>query len=485
MLSRPDARVVARDPSLPALARLLDPEFMLRLLERERPELGASEARCTYVRYKPGTRILAGFEVRDASGASLPVSAWGVCAADRPKLFKALGRAAAPGRSSGAEPGSPASPDPLLVSGGDLLVTFYPHDRRLLALSKLSRSGFLGEFLSDRGGRGGARTMGRPKLEILSYKPERRVVVKVTPFCGMSSTDESERRSWPSGTAAPGASDPLVLRLYTPGRFRTAFRGFRAFARRSEDPGVLPSADAFRLPSLLARSRSRHILVLDWVEGDPIADERWEEEGPGRGTLLAGAVGRGLADLHDQEAPGLRVRGTASVSSSLRHAARGVGAVSPGRTARRARLVARDLVRHLEGPPPCAFEKAPLHGDFHPDQLVISSRGRLGLLDLDRSHLGERVEDLATFMAHLERRALEGALSSSRLALLESALLAGYEASAGPVNPTRYVLHRGAALLRLAPQPFRDRTRNWHRVTRRLVSRAVELLHTLPRRGHP
>src|SRR5215813_8303187 len=52
MLSAPDADLVRRDPDLPGLSIVLDPEAMVAALHPFLP--GVTIARMTYVRYKPG-----------------------------------------------------------------------------------------------------------------------------------------------------------------------------------------------------------------------------------------------------------------------------------------------------------------------------------------------------------------------------------------------------------------------------------------------
>ena len=64
MLSPAERGLVARDPGLPGLGRLLDPGDFLDALRQALPACDVASARLDYLRYKPGTNLLAGYLAR-------------------------------------------------------------------------------------------------------------------------------------------------------------------------------------------------------------------------------------------------------------------------------------------------------------------------------------------------------------------------------------------------------------------------------------
>jgi hypothetical protein len=98
------------------------------------------------------------------------------------------------------------------------------------------------------------------------------------------------------------------------------------------------------------------------------------------------------------------------------------------------------------------------------------------MLDFDEAVRGDPALDLGTFMAHLHRDALRGAVPTGRLEAIRSVLLAGYRSAGAPPAPGRVHLYTAVALLRLAPDPFRAREAGWPERTEALLDRAEEEL---------
>ena len=68
MLCQADANLVGRDPGLPGLAMILDPDAFLETLQGLYPDAGVTAAEPSYVRYKPTTSCLVGYRVSCAAG---------------------------------------------------------------------------------------------------------------------------------------------------------------------------------------------------------------------------------------------------------------------------------------------------------------------------------------------------------------------------------------------------------------------------------
>lgn len=72
----------------------------------------------------------------------------------------------------------------------------------------------------------------------------------------------------------------------------------------------------------------------------------------------------------------------------------------------------------------------PIHGSPHMGQWLID-KDKLGLVDFDRTSLGERELDVATFIAEMD---FEKPLRATREALIEN-FVSGYQKISGPLNP--------------------------------------------------
>ena len=65
MLSSADAELAARDPEVPGLATLLDPEALTDRLHRSLGRADFEVGPVQYVKYQPGKNCLAGYELRN------------------------------------------------------------------------------------------------------------------------------------------------------------------------------------------------------------------------------------------------------------------------------------------------------------------------------------------------------------------------------------------------------------------------------------
>ena len=107
-----------------------------------------------------------------------------------------------------------------------------------------------------------------------------------------------------------------------------------------------------------------------------------------------------------------------------------------------------------------------VHGDLYDAQVLVDRDGVSGLLDLDDAGRGRRVDDLATFLGHLE------ALAESVPA--RGTAIDGYAGRVRPafdaaVGPAALAASTAAVLVGLATGPFRVQQRGWaSRVERRV-----------------
>lgn len=270
------------DPRVPGVASIADGAVLAELLAAAGEEL----LERGYLRYKPGTSLVAG--LRLASG---PAFAYAVSAAARPKLTKLLERAprGAVLVSSAAEP---------------LLIARPAADRDLPALADPSR------LVSAVGRRVETWTT-------LTYKPQRRWV---------GCPDDDPQRPGP------------VLRAYRPRELPAISAAWR-LAERIGATGI----DA-RLPTMRKVSARRGLTAVGWLPGTPL-DHLSTETGAQLPTSVLAEVGMALAQAHsslarpsggaavDVTQPRMALRELAEVLPELRRRAesllRGIEARAP------------------------------------------------------------------------------------------------------------------------------------------------------------
>ncbi|HSK10256.1 MAG TPA: phosphotransferase [Vicinamibacterales bacterium] len=327
----------------------------------------------------------------------------------------------------------------IVVEGG-LVVGVFPHDRALPSLAPLWDPAVSGRVLSKL-------FPGRPsvrgaRLTVIAYKPGRR--------CVMALRED-----------AAGAA---VLKAYTGAGFGHAGAGARAFR----------SAAPLGVASVAGRSRRHRLLAFQWMPGENLSG--LVARGCADEECLA-RVGAALAALHAQRGDGLRP-GVAAVGDDLAAVARGVGRVCPQWAEHGARLAARLSARLQRW-----SGMVPLHGDFYPGQVLVTS-DVINVVDLDRAGLGDPRVDLASFLGRLEWDALDGRLDAGTARGLGDAFLGGYEEATGRSLRGGLEPFVAAALLRLAPHPFRMRHPDWPARVAAVLGRSEALLGRAPR-GRP
>lgn len=381
------------------------------------------QAKLMYLRYKPLTNCLVSY-LLELNGAPHFVHATAHRADETAKMSKAL-------KTYGDE-----SLHPPVILPDQIVVRFFPTDRKLKALSRVTDALHRAELLK--------RALPKfPELwdadiDILRYKPERRLVARLR---------------------APGGQQAL-LKLYHDGDVERAAAGARAFS----------SGARFRTARLLGALDDQHLFVWSWLDARPF--DACLHEAP-EGTAQVGAA---LAALHQGDAPtssdmsGLHAVSRTEEAKPLHAAANAVAFLLPA-LADRAQKLAGALAAALAAAPAL---RRPVHGDFSADQVLLDEHG-VSIIDFDAAAQGDPAWDLGTFAAQLERNALRGDLPWSSVTHSLDALHAGYEAASGML-PARVELYTAAGLLRLAPHAFRSRAADWPEQTEALLERAEALL---------
>ena len=424
MLTPDDADLARRDPSLPGLTLLLDQEeFTSRL--RTSPFTGdLSGAKTTYVRYKPGTSCLVAYRVA-VDGSEVDVYAKAYEKGELAKIRKLHSRA---GRSDPSRPLTAVWEDRAIV------VSFFPSDSSIRSLDRLAdaharRRLFQKVFPTQP-------DFWDAAVKRVTYKPERRYVARLLADYG------------------PDAA----LKCYTAVGYEAAKRGAEAFQ----------SCGSTHLPRRLGKSNRHRMLAFEWLPGRLLSD--LIVEGASSLECIAG-VGVGLATLHAQQPSRLRRQTREMEVASLHAVVAGLVQLCPF-LAGRVNHVANRLVRILADRPP---GDRPIHGDFYASQVLIDSNST-SIIDFDEAVYADPLQDLGTFLAHLEHDAISGQLPPSRIPRIKESLLDGYRSVKGSSSPFDIELFTAIALLRLAPQPFREREKNWAVRTDEIIDRVEALV---------
>lgn len=415
MLSADDRRLVARDPAIPGLATVLDDQALaaraVPLLQQRRVEA----CTITYVRYKPATSCLVGFQLC-VDGATMRGHAKAHRHDDQDKAHK-LPTAMPPGL--GAATGDARGAVERVAIDDDLVtIVLLPLDRALPTVRHLAddeqRHDTLRRALPDPL----AATV--QELVPLSYKPNRRLVVRVDsrdgPIAVLRCLDETD---YPNAVTA--AATPWTVAT----------------------------------PDLLGHDASRRLIATSWLPADhSMADVPTDAHA--RWALL----GHTVACLHQTRSGHLPHTTPRQRGKQVMQTVDAVRAVHPG-IADHVHALARALATDIAALP---HRPVALHGDLSPDQVLVAG-DQLSIIDFDAARQGDPADDLGSIAADMIATAIRRGARRDAVDDPFAALLAAYGTDVG----NHVGLFVAANLLTRATEPFRHRWEGWTDATERLV----------------
>lgn len=431
----------AHDPRLPRLWDAIEADTMIELLGDRLPVL-----RCCprYVRYKPATSCLVQYDVvlQRPNGSEIDTTMHITMYADdrgrnragNTRMRRLLERAGAydpelSGRHAAYLPE---------LSG---LVQLFPVDYDLRPLARISDPASMRKvFSSSLPPNTGTVSRERPRL--VRYKPGRKALFLVN--------------------LEHGIHGRLYTKLLEDARTERVF----AAAIALRDAGI-------ETPRALMHSPRFHLIAHEHASGIQLASlrgtprfERWMEP-----------VAASLARFQAVEIPDLPVRMLADEAATIVQTARWLSLVLPALAPRLTGLserIASGLTSQADRP-------RTAHGDFYDDQALVSDAG-VTIIDLDELHRGHPLTDAGNMLAHLRSGDARGdATGGARECFLKSTL------ASSPYAARDVALFEAAALLKLAPGPFRRLERDWPDGIERIVGLAESCLDEATRsfRGSP
>lgn len=432
MLDAADLDLASRDPAVPGLATVLDSDALVAELRAFSPAFEVSRMSPFYVHYKPARRCIVAFRMISTTSDTEMLAyadAYGPDAdAKLPKARMLMQRGT-----------SLLGHDALVIDRLGTALYLFPADRRLKALRRVADDEKLKKLLS--------RSLGR-RVEILAgsakhlrYKPERRYVCRLD--------------------LADGRRE--VVKFYDMHGYRAAKRTASAFS----------SCEALRLNSPAGFCDKRRVLVFDWVWGRSLDQVLFSgDETADFASAALERAGAALAEVHMQVPAQLEQRTLALENRRLTAQAETIGRLCPASRELADRLVAI-IVERLEKTAP---QMRGLHGDFNAQQVLVEDTLRTTFLDFDRAMLGHPAADLGSFLAHLEKEAQRGKLSTSKVELSADALIRGYRDLGMPPKADEIRIYTALGLFYLAAEPFRYREPNWPQRIEALLLRVMEIL---------
>jgi len=325
------------DKALPQMPRLLDVEAMAPVLEGMLEESTLAAVRISYLRYRPGRRLLVCYEVETAEGVHQAVA--------MAKVGVDLAAQASDTRNTElvrkARGRSPACTPLAYDPGLDALIQWSPVDIELPALAELP------ERLRDELVQAGLEIEDDELPQLVKHKPLNRAVMRLNRH---------------------------FVKIYADAG---AFAGsVHAIHKAASLPVCTASCEAI-VPDL-------RIAAQSMVPGTP----------PVEGADVAPQAGALLAVIHSARVSGLPLESPADQLGDAADDAELVSVLVPSLEARVRRLIST-LELELPDDP-----LVPSHGGFHRSQL-LESDGELGVIDFDGFCRSPAARDLASFTAAL------------------------------------------------------------------------------------
>ena len=310
----------------------------------------------------------------------------------------------------------------------EVAVWLYPNDPELPGLTRAAYAESMAAILSDY--RVVERRLTAPELtlDMMTYRPRRRAVVRDRVAGGATFYTKVLRES---------AVGPVARRH-----------------RLLQEAGV-PA------PPVLARTPD-HLLVMGALPGAALAQALFQ---PGRPCTAEQLIG--VLDAMPTSVAGLERR--PPWTDALEHYSAMIAAALP-QASSTLDWIGKEVRAGLSGLPQGT---EPTHGDFHEGQVHVAAGKVVGILDIDTIGPGRRADDLACLIAHMST--ISG-MNASQAAGVHALLRAWVPVFDERVDPIELRLRAAAVIVSLATGPYRVQAPTWVSETLAMIDAAGALV---------
>lgn len=418
------------DDNLPGLSVMLVPENVCSILkDRLSKSVGnIKECRILYIRYKPGTNCIVAYQLQvESDDYSKEILFYAKLYTEND--FDNAARKAAASRWIPVPGLDPYMTLPDLAT----ILYFYPNDclidglRILSDLKKIQRILYesYDQYPEDKW-----RISNRQiHLNIVRYKPERRVVLRCNP---RAKNRETNKWVWLK----------LYIRIYADDRGADLFSLQEKIHKLSVDSGLFSS------PRPLTYLPERKALIMEKAPGQQFLESI---EGDYRAVNIS-KTAIALAAMHGFDIPGLIEKSRVSYIDDAEETRKMLTNILPSE-AKLADTVFDQLKDYSQAAGKIGF----VHGDFYYGQ-VLCHKGKVSILDFDRSHSGDTVFDVGNFLAHIKLMCLRGELNAGEN--IEDIFLTAYK-EIRDIDMQELNFWIAFGLYQLAVGPFRRLEPSW------------------------
>lgn len=442
VVSSSDRQLIHRDPDLIGLQVLLDVDAVAATLTEHNPSLDLHQIRKTYIRYKPATNCLVGYEATvGGKPVFLYAKTFSTKSANKLKKYRQPSNVV-----------EEFGDGHLILDAERIVISAFPNDYTLPLLPLWDAGSTHLQTLFPN-----HPQWWQGRLYPLRYKPERRCVAQL----------------WVENQVK------AVIKTYTPTDYQQSLTHATVIHAIAPNYTVAP----------LGYSESLGSLAFPWIAGtslhDAIIPSSVSYEAVNFDDLnweTIAHVGMVLAQIHRQthhqthsEKLFTRARFTRTdeVTNLVNLAADLSWLCPPWKN--RIQAIVDCLSALLVNTPPIHVL---IHGDFNAEQVLLNSNDSesITFIDFDRAMYGDAAMDIGSFNAKLHRDELNGMITVHKRERIISALISGYHTvSPHHIANEHIQLYTAIGLFRLASEPFRHGDPNWIDQIDRVLER-IELI---------
>jgi len=440
---------IPADNGLPGLAPSLDAGAMGSILSDHFKKTGRelSDCRISYIRYKPRTNCIVVYQLKfehefPFGGKELPVHVK-LYTADEYKT--AAEKAGLHRWANFHEMG-----EYRLLPDLQAIIYFFPNDTLIDGLRIIENNKKIQRILyqyytkyspdnwriSDR----------KLKFEIMRYKPERRAVIRFD-------------------TRAVRHSDGLREKLSVFARIYSDESGRRVYDLQKKLYQLSLEDRRFEIAEPITYLPDRRIFMMEKMRGKALIDCMRDGDADALEKTAAA-----LGALHDIKLENLPTLSNADLARKSAASFDMIAEIIP-EASQKAEEIHEDILRNADNLPEveCGF----IHGDFYHGQVIIDDN-IAGIIDFDRSGMGDPASDTGNFIAHLKLLRFKGMIIGEET---EDYFMQCYEQARGlKLDAHRIRFWTAFSLYQLAVNPFRGLEPEWRATTELILKECQSLL---------